>query len=97
MAPDRVLVGHSGTTNKDYLQRLYNTGCAVGLGHSATCPAEESAGIIESLAECIRRGYAAQTVLANDAGRTATGNLSRGFDVPIRARDGGPSAAGRSV
>jgi phosphotriesterase-related protein len=65
--PDRVLVGHSGTTDLDYLKRLDDTGCTVEWDNFGNTSAGESAGIIESLRECIRCGYAAQTVLANDA------------------------------
>ncbi len=64
----RVLVGHAGdTTDLDYLTAVLQTGCFVGLdrfGVQALLPDEDR---IATVAELVRRGWASQLMLSQDA------------------------------
>jgi phosphotriesterase-related protein len=64
----RVVMGHSGdTTDLDYLRRLADAGCVLGMdrfGLNALLPFEQR---VDTVAELARLGYADRMVLSHDA------------------------------
>lgn len=61
---DRVVIGHSGGSDRQYLAELYKAGCSVGWDTFAIQSLSEAD--LASLCEFISTGYAAQTILSND-------------------------------
>jgi phosphotriesterase-related protein len=63
---DRVVIGHSTTTDRDYLDKLYGTGCTVGWDTFAYVADGELVEVVATLAE-YAKAYPERTVLSNDS------------------------------
>lgn len=66
---DRVIIGHSSCTDREYLTQLYAAGCYVGWDQFGL-PEEigDEDAVIEVLIEFLRNGHARRTLLSGDGG-----------------------------
>lgn len=68
IAPDRVVIGHCGdSTDLEYLGRLLDRGCVLGMDRFGLEQQLPTARRVEVVAELCRQGFARQLVLSHDA------------------------------
>jgi phosphotriesterase-related protein len=78
LTPDRIVIGHSTCTDREYLELLYESGCTVGWDQFGTSEIGDETATLGLVVEFLAEGIAGRTVLSGDFGAFVDWDTSLG-------------------